>query len=184
MIRKRIESPEDGLWKDLLAIYEYSFPSFERRGTESFEALLSEEKAQLDVYLEDGVIVGFMLYWYMQNFKYLEFFAINRQMRGKNYGSRLMEDLCDDKRRVILEIEPPADEMTKKRLRFYERLGFVLNDYDYIHPSFQHPPHPHSLRIMSNGGKLGKKDYEDYISFMKNVVLRYGDLKDLSAFRY
>ena len=184
MIKKRIESSKDGLWKDLLAIYEYSFPSFERRGTKSFEALLAEQRAQLDVYLENGVIVGFMLYWYMRDFKYLEFFAINRQMRGNNYGSRLMEDFCDDDRRVILEIEPPVDEMTKKRLRFYERLGFVLNDYDYIHPSFQHPPQPHTLKIMSNRGKLGIEDYEEYISLMKNLVLRYGNLKDFSAFRY
>ena len=46
-------------------------------------------------------------------------------------------------------MEPPETELTRRRIGFYERNGFVLNDYDYVQPSLGEGKDPVPLRIMT-----------------------------------
>ena len=64
-------------------------------------------------------------------------------------GSAALSAFCRKVGRVILEIDPPVDDISIRRLHFYERLGFVANPYQYIHPSFRKPFTPHRLVLMS-----------------------------------
>lgn len=45
-------------------------------------------------------------------------------LRGQRYGSRALSMLPND-RPVILEIDPPVDEIAIRRKGFYERCGFT-----------------------------------------------------------
>lgn len=77
--------------------------------------------------------------------------------------------------RVILEIDPPVDDISIRRLHFYERLGFVANPYQYIHPSFRKPFTPHRLVLMSYPGAITYEEARSFADFVREAVLRYSE---------
>ena len=61
----------------------------------------------------------------------------------------------------FIEVEPPEDELTRRRIGFYERNGFVLNDYDYVQPSLGEGKDPVPLRIMTWPRGMEKEELAD-----------------------
>lgn len=45
-------------------------------------------------------------------------------MRGRGYGAQALSLLGERKKTVILEIDPPNDEVSVRRKAFYERAGY------------------------------------------------------------
>ena len=45
-------------------------------------------------------------------------------MRGRGYGAQALSLLGERKKTVILEIDPPNDEVSARRKAFYERAGY------------------------------------------------------------
>ena len=82
---------------------------------------------------------------------------------------------CRKVGRVILEIDPPVDDISIRRLHFYERLGFVANPYRYIHPSFRKPFTPHRLVLMSYPGAITYEEARSFADFVREAVLRYSE---------
>jgi len=46
-------------------------------------------------------------------------------------------------------VEPPEDELSRRRVQLYRRLGFTLNDGSYFQPPFYGNPKPLPLMLMS-----------------------------------
>lgn len=90
-------------------------------------------------------------------------------------GSHILSAFCAKARRVVLEIDPPVDDISIRRQHFYERIGFVTNAYDYIHPSFTRPFHAHQLVLMSRPDPLTKEEARLFADFVREHVLRYSD---------
>ena len=86
---------------------------------------------------------------------------------------RILHDLCRRAGRVILEIDPPEDEISRRRRGFYERNGFVYNEYDYIHPSYLRPPQPHRLMVMSYPEAISPAEFEAFRTFARGVAVEY-----------
>ena len=103
----------------------------------------------------------------------LEHLAVEPVLRGHNYGARILHDLCRRAGRVILEIDPPEDEISRRRRGFYERNGFVYNEYDYIHPSYLRPPQPHRLMVMSYPEAISPAEFEAFRTFARGVAVEY-----------
>jgi hypothetical protein len=59
----------------------------------------------------------------------------------------------------VLEVEPPVDEWTRRRIGFYERLGFHLNHFDYVQPPLREGRADLRLQIMSYPGALAEQDF-------------------------
>lgn len=142
-------------------ILDYSFPKSERRDRNGH---LSEfEKTPFrSLISEDGYIQGFMNFWDLSEFVYLEHFAVAKELRGNGLGAELMKELqkLADNRPIILEVEPPAlNETAQRRVKFYERLGFILNKYEYIQPPYRNEDAPMPLMIMSTEKKLSTEEY-------------------------
>lgn len=155
-------------------LYVSSFPEHERRDRDGHIKVLSNNLFFADEIIDEGEIVGLLYYWKFRSYLFVEHFAIFGTIRGKNYGSRALQKLIDGSsgRLIILEIEPPIDEITEKRLRFYERLGFVMSDYYYEHPSFDKVrPHVHELRLMSYPRLINEDELFIFCNDMKNTVL-------------
>ena len=89
-------------------------------------------------------------------------------------GSKALAAFSEGKR-VILEIDPPEDEISIRRLHFYRRLGFVENPQEYIHPSFRKPFHAHRLVLMSRPGPLTNEEARDFADFVRERVLLYSE---------
>ena len=109
--------------------YTSSFPEEERRDFSLVRKLL-EEDSRFEMYalLRDGIYVGFITGWQFEGFVYAEHFAIDESARNGGIGAKAMTSfLALHEDPVVLEVEMPTEEMSKRRIGFYERLGFVLD---------------------------------------------------------
>lgn len=170
------DSMQDKVW----VLYEGSFPGHERRSRNAQLAALSDERAYSKIIVgEQDEIMALAFYWLHTDFVYVEFLAVNPAMRGQNIGTEAVEGLLEPYpgKLAILEIEPPEDDMTIRRRRFYERLGFVLNPCPYTHPSYYtgENAHPHRLSLMTRGRRITETEFGHFTDFMKETVLSYSD---------
>ena len=73
---------------------------------------------------------GFLAVWEFESFIYIEHFAVDPALRNSGTGSAMLQELVKQYQKPIcLEVELPEDELTRRRIGFYERNGFVFNEY-------------------------------------------------------
>lgn len=142
--------------------YVSAFPKTERRDFYLFCELLEKNPAfNLFVILKDDQYVGFITYWRFRNFVYVEHFAIDANFRNGGIGSVVMKEaLKQIDTDVILEVEDPIDDLTQRRVRFYEALGFSLYDADYKQPPYREGDSWYNMKLMSYGDMVMAKEYE------------------------
>ncbi len=120
-------------------LYEGAFPSDERRDFGDWLHLL-EERPEFRVFaIYDGAVAaGFISVWTWESWRYAEHFAIDGSRRGTGIGAAAFRRLLDmDTRPLVLEVERPVDDITRRRIAFYERQGMTLHGgYDYVQPSY------------------------------------------------
>lgn len=77
------------------------------------------ERYRLICHEENNVLVGFISYWNFDNFIYIEHFAVNKDLRGRGYGFKIMEEFKSATDKIlILEIDKITDAQSAARLRF------------------------------------------------------------------
>lgn len=167
---ERITSTEHPLYQKAMELYQISFPSHEQRENRSQEQILTQEAYHLDIVCDEGEFIGEVLYWEVAGFLYIEHFCILPSMRNKQYGQKILKALQD--KPLILEIDPPVDEISIRRKGFYERCGFVENPYRHIHPPYHAGNHGHDLVIMSSPRMLTQSEYDVFFDFLKNTVMK------------
>lgn len=168
-------STRDRGWDEAMAIYEHSFPPAERWTADGYARALSDPLFEADGIWLEGRLAGLLFYWQCPDSLYLEHLAVSPAMRGRDLGSTVLRAFCRDAGRVILEIDPPEDEISIRRQGFYERNGFVTNPYAYVHPSFRRPFQPHRLVLMSYPGPIDWQEALDFEAFVRREVLKYSD---------
>ena len=100
--------------------------------------------------------IGLLTTWTFDSFTYIEHFALSPEVRGRGYGSEALAMLiARTEQPLILEAEPPTDELTRRRIGFYERSGFTLYDYPYVQPAYTADSQPVPLCLM---GTLDTQD--------------------------
>ncbi|MEN1967225.1 GNAT family N-acetyltransferase [Lentibacillus sp. N15] len=107
-------------WYEKLNKY---FPIEEMKSKEHMELLL-QEKA--DVYYKDEGPFHVLMYAEFDTFIFIDYLWVSAKSRGQGIGHKLIEKLKQQKKPIILEVEPVdyEDSDTEKRLRFYQREGF------------------------------------------------------------
>ena len=153
--------------------YKSSFPIHEQRSDAAQEAVMESEEYQFNVISDADKDVGALLCWETEKFIYVEHFYIYPHYRGEGWGSRALEMLCTRGKTVILEIDPPVDEVAIRRKRFYERCGFAENDAAHIHPPYREGYEGHELTVMSYPRKLTAGEYEAFNTYLRNTVMKY-----------
>ena len=92
---------------------------------------------------ENGKVLGFLNFWELSDFVYLEHFAVDKNLRGKGLGSELirkLSEICAGKT-IVLEAEPPElNEFSSRRIEFYRRLGFVSTQPEQITDGLRYTP--------------------------------------------
>lgn len=122
-------------------LYYNSFPVEERRPWESVLAMLSQKDSPYNVYviLRDDAFAGFISWWKLGRFVYIEHFAVKMEMRGDGVGSKSLRRFVDAVQMpVVLEVElPQCGELARRRIAFYSRNGFTAHPhFDYVQPSY------------------------------------------------
>lgn len=171
-------STADKGWAEAWEIYRGSFPRNEQWHEEDYVRAFSDPLFEADGIWLGERLAGLLFHWRAERFRYVEHLALSPDLRGQDLGSRTLKAFCAEGGRVILEIDPPEDEVSCRRQRFYERLGFVTNPYEYIHPSFHEPFKAHRLVLMSWPDAITYEEARRFADFVREEVLRYSGHKN------
>ena len=118
---------------------------------------------------------GFLAVWEFESFIYIEHFAVDPALRNSGTGSAMLQELVKQYQKPIcLEVELPEDELTRRRIGFYERNGFVFNEYPYIQPPISKGKSPVPLRIMTYGEAITRETFEAIKNVLYRSVYKYG----------
>ncbi len=172
----------DANMREIQALYEASFPRDERRDFSFFLDLLrSDSRFRVRIGTDDecGRFLCFISYWDFGDFCYIEHFAVEPELRCHGIGKAAMRDFLNSAgKRIILEVEPPADDITRRRIALYESLGYVLRgDYRYIQPPYAPHLNALELKLMTNG-EFSSADIAHAVSTIHREV--YGAADDAS----
>lgn len=143
-------------------IMENSFPDDEYRSYCGQKMLFS--KPEYDIYVVDGddsTIRAFVSVWDFDNFAYIEHLAVNPAFRNAGIGASILAAVKEKAgKRICLEVELPENDIARRRIGFYTRNGFSLNEYHYIQPPMSAGKNPVPLLIMTTGGAVDEKKFE------------------------
>lgn len=174
---ERIERADHPAFDQAFRLYEESFPIHEQRTREKQEAVLSNPDYHCQVILENGRFVGILLCWEAEEFCYVEHFAIDPRLRGEGWGSRVLEQWQQRGRPLLLEIDPPVDEVSVRRKHFYEKLGFQANPWPHIHPPYRPGFSGHELVIMTYPGAWDQERCGRFQRYLAQTVM--ADCRDV-----
>lgn len=156
LIREKAEN-----FEDVYAILNKSFPEDERRSHDSQKALMQDDRYIILSERRGGNLIGFLAVWNFPEFVYLEHFAVDENFRNGGMGKEMLNEMITlfDKP-VMLEVEPPETEITKRRIGFYKRNGFSLNEYDYVQLPYGEDRNPVPLKLMTYPRAVSENEFE------------------------
>ncbi|MBN1990355.1 MAG: GNAT family N-acetyltransferase [Bacteroidales bacterium] len=130
-------------------LYISSFPDSERRDLTLLNKLLKSAPITLYEIQYNNSFAGFITIWNFPLFLFVEHFAINTALRGAGIGSKTINIIITNNLKpIVLEVEPPIDDISKKRVEFYNRSGLQLSEEPYIQPSYDGVKPEVELRLM------------------------------------
>ena len=140
-----------------------AFPFEERRDFSDQKECLNNRFFEFSEIFDNETAVGFIALWNFPEFIFIEHIAIDEKMRSGGYGSKaigLVKEIY--KKPIILEAEAPETEQQIKRIRFYDRLGFKINSYNYEQPSY-HGGEGVPLKILSFPELINQEEFDLFI---------------------
>lgn len=159
---------------EIFPLLEAAFPVTELRVREDQRRLLEEECYRLCGVRKDGRFAAVFAFWEIDDFLYIEHFAVKEEFRNGGYGGTLLDRLLEEKGKpMVLEVEVPEDDMTRRRIGFYERHGLVYNEYPYLQPPMRKGQGMLPLRFMTKPGAIGESTYERYRKQIYRIVYKY-----------
>lgn len=183
----RLQDPQDPRFARAMAQYALSFPLHEQRMAPSQRAILAHPQYQFnlicagesDAPAEPDAAeapggeppVGALLCWETDDFIYIEHFFIDPALRGRQYGAAALTLLARRGKTVILEIDPPVDEISVRRKGFYERCGYRAAPFAHVHPPYREGCCGHPLVVMSCPQALTQAQYGRFAQYLREVVM-------------
>lgn len=120
--------------------------------------------------------VGLVTVWRLEGFSYVEHLATSATVRNQGYGRRILEALRKEVQGLlILEVEPPTNEMSRRRIGFYRRCGFSLCELPYLQPPYRKGDHPFPLLLMFDGADSIDASFDHIRRCIYRIVYRVAD---------
>lgn len=86
------------------------------------------------------------------DFVYVEHLAVSPNQRNGGYGAEILRSLkAQHQGIIVLEVELPQDETSRRRIAFYERNGFRLCPTPYLQPPYRPNDTPLPMHLMFYG---------------------------------
>lgn len=169
---ERLTSTAHPEYRKAMDLYQESFPLHEQRRAPSQERILADGDYCFGLVRDSARLVGLALFWENGRFVYIEHLCVFPDMRNQQYGQKILSLLKEKGKVIILEIDPPLDDISERRKGFYERCGFVENPYRHIHPPY-HPAHRgHELVVMTYPGSISPESYQDFRVYLENRIMK------------
>lgn len=147
-----------------------AFPHKERRDSLHQQKLVEQNsRFYNNIILDNSTPIGILTYWDLETFIFIEHFAIDYHYRNKGYGSKALSNLLNHLQRpIILEAEKPTSELSSRRINFYKRQGFIVQDFPYLQPPYREGDEWFPLLLMSYGFTDIEIDYTN----IRNSIYR------------
>ena len=152
-----------------------AFPPVERRNLENQRKLLENDFYNIVGYKENDKVIAFIASWEFENFNFIEHFAVDSSYRGNGIGSKILKQYLNNHKDkpVFLEVEYPEDDYSKRRIEFYKRFGFSLNDYEYVQPPLEEGNELLPLKIMSYPNESNDEQLNRFRNNVYKHVYKY-----------
>lgn len=143
---KQIQNIDHPDFEVAIALYEQTFPAYERVPVTWIQEAIIAKKAQLWVgyYQEQLALMSILYSLPSQDFILLEYLATVPHLRNIKIGSQFLNYIINfvknQSKTLVLEVEHPDfgehRELKQRRVGFYQRLGAkILQDILYILPA-------------------------------------------------
>ena len=161
--------------KNILAVatklYDQAFPYLEKRNESEQQRVMSKSNYHFDIITDEGKFVGILAYWKNDNFIFIEHFAVLPELRGRGYATGALNILKNQNDcNIILEIDPPVDEVSRKRFAFYQKCGFVMNSHDHTQAKYHLGDSDLKLKILSYPRQITVEEYASFKNFVNDEV--------------
>lgn len=156
-------------FQQFFGLLERNFPKDEYRSYQHQKNLMKKNNYQIFVTLDNSnlFVKAAVALWTFDNFYYIEHLVVNKDYRNNRQGSKILNQLTKFLDRIIiLEVEPPTNSVNKKRISFYLKNNFFLNEYPYIMPALENDKNPLELNIMSSNRLLSETEFTE----IKNIL--------------
>ena len=154
-------------WSSVWKLYEESFPEAERRKKEDhLRACTDERFFPLSVW-EGNELIGLLFFWEWDTYRYLEHLAVNPSLRGQGHGSQMLRFLRDSEHAIILEVDPLVNELSVRRLQFYERAGYTLTPFRFVHLPYRLDAEEQELLILSYPRMISKEQHATFFALLR-----------------
>ena len=164
----------EATFDEIFPLLEEAFPVTELRVKEEQRSLLGEACYRLYGVRKDGGFAAVFGVWEIDDFLYIEHFAVKKEYRNGGYGGSWLDALLEEKgKSMVLEVEVPEDDLTRRRIGFYQRHGLVYNDYPYLQPPLRKGNALLPLRLMTKPAAIDEMTYERYKKRIYAVVYKY-----------
>jgi ribosomal protein S18 acetylase RimI-like enzyme len=168
----QIINQDDQYFDEFWRIYTISFPLNEKRNLDQQTAVYNTPEYHLNIYIIDRQLIGFISFWTATEFTFIEHLAIAPEFRNRGLGKTILKPFLENSSKpVILEIELPVDDTTRRRLLFYESLGFHVNKHQHFQPPYHSGDEPIPMKILSFPGMISTSDYQRFARFQKEIVM-------------
>lgn len=175
MIKFKRVTTADSAYAFIEELMHESFPVDERRDDDAQRYNTDHNQSFTAYLITDGEInIGLITLWKLDGFYYVEHLATSPQVRNKGYGKMIMQALLHDfsDYTIVLEVELPEDDLSKRRIGFYERNGFKLCQKPYMQPPYRSGGTPIPMRVMYSGDKSIDDIFDKIMSdIYRNVYL-------------
>ncbi|MEG0614393.1 MAG: GNAT family N-acetyltransferase [Oscillospiraceae bacterium] len=163
---------------DFPRIYEImrnAFPPTETRSQNGQLSLIEHKYYKIYIKRQNNEIIGFLSIWEFDGANFIEHFAIDENCRSGGIGSKMLKEYLDfSTKPVFLEVEPPDNEIAARRIEFYKRLGFYLNDYEYFQPPMRIGQPPLPLKIMTYPAAIEEELFKHYKKTAAEIAYKAG----------
>lgn len=169
----RLQDHTDKVFEMAMQLYQQSFPVYEQRLLQDQKAVLAHAEYHFDLLYDQHEFIGLLMYWETDKFIYVEHFCTAVELRGRGYGIQALQLLAHPYKPVILEIDPPIDDISIRRKAFYERAGYRANGFYHVHPPYRADYTGHELVVMSSPHLLSEECYHEFFEHLQNTVMYY-----------
>jgi len=156
---------------EVYALFQKAFVKEELRPYDKMKKLFENQELKIYGLKQDNKIVVGLLVWEFNDFIFLENFAVDEILRGQGIGGQFLDEFKElyPNQLFVLEVEKPFDEMSQRRIGFYQRHQMILNPFSYIQPTLDVEPTHITLQLMSYPNSLNEKQFQ---TMKKDIFLR------------
>ena len=167
----RLKTISDNYFHEAWELYQEAFPLEERRLLDDQIRVFNKSNYHFDVMINEKELIGFLLWWDFEKHRFIDHFATSKQHRNKGFGKLILNRFMNrNEKPILLEVELPTSAINQRRIKFYERIGFKLNQHYYEMPPLKEGQSPLQLLLMSYPDHISEKEVEKFIKKCHPII--------------